>query len=226
MGKRDTHTHSKYESLYEKSVEKALVNKKIRQYKELSSIAPTTDQDKKKRSPKTKRKMSEYNRFIKENSNKVTGPDRLKKLSKLWNQQKNVQIKNSETKHLLPSRLKSLKSIRSTELSTPAPRRDSNPRLKPRKSAINRSSLTKKATIKSPTICAPAKQPPRRSRRKSDESKHINKSPRPKQSRGMKKKESEKRSVKKDKSPQRSPRQRRLRFFNYVGSPKSNQKPS
>ena len=71
MGKRDTHTHSKYQSLYEKSVEKALVNKKTGQYKDLSRLAPTPDQDKKKRSPKIKRKMSEYNRFIKENSDKL-----------------------------------------------------------------------------------------------------------------------------------------------------------
>jgi hypothetical protein len=138
MGKRDTHTHSKYQSLYEKSVEKALVNKKIRQYKELSPLAPTTEQDKKRRSPKPKRKMSEYNRFIKENSNKVSGPDRLKKLSKLWKQQK---IKNPETKHV-PGQTSQPKAI----LSSPH-RRDSIARLKSRKypqPIINRSNSIKK----------------------------------------------------------------------------------
>ena len=70
MGKRDTHTHSKYQSLYEKSIESALINKKIRQNNELS--ASTTDpRGGQKKSPKSKRKMSEYNKFIKENSDKV-----------------------------------------------------------------------------------------------------------------------------------------------------------
>ena len=38
-----------------------------------------------------KRELSEYNKFIKENSGKVSGTNRLKKLSKLWKQYKRAK---------------------------------------------------------------------------------------------------------------------------------------
>jgi hypothetical protein len=68
---------SKYESLYQKSVVSALSNNKTK--------------DKKS----TTRKLSDYNKFIKEHSSKFTGPDRLKKLSKMW---KKVKADKSESK--------------------------------------------------------------------------------------------------------------------------------
>ena len=71
MSKRSKYTRSKYQQAYEKSVEIALTNKDsgIK-----SQSKPVT----------TKKKISEYNKFIQVNSSKITGPDRLKKLSKMW----------------------------------------------------------------------------------------------------------------------------------------------
>ena len=64
--------HSKYEKQYEQSVTSALTKKTIVDNQTKSA----------------KRTLSDYNRFIKENSHKVSGPDRLKKLSKLWKKAK------------------------------------------------------------------------------------------------------------------------------------------
>lgn len=250
MGKRDTHTHSKYQSLYEKSIESALINKKIRQNHESLPSASTTDGNYhlggQKKSPKSKRKMSEYNKFIKENSDKVTGPDRLKKLSKLWKCHKNTQPAH------VPAKLNWLHQLSVTPTLRPPltmaiPReRRCNVRLKSRKQSQPASCAASRSArgTTAPTIDKNTK-PKQSPKRRPAESKRLNKSPMAKKSRSIKKRDTEKpvRSVKKDRS-RRSPRapiaprapraprapsptlQRRLRFFNYIGSPKSNQKPS
>lgn len=77
MTGRLKHTRSKYEDRYEKSIKLAL----------------TKTKDPEDKIP-TKRSLSEYNKFIKENSHKVTGPNRLEKLSKMW------KLKKSQDKKL------------------------------------------------------------------------------------------------------------------------------
>ena len=63
MSTRKKHTRSKYEIMFEDSINEALSNQK------------TNPENKVK-----KRELSEYNKFIKENSGKVSGTNRLKKV--------------------------------------------------------------------------------------------------------------------------------------------------
>ena len=79
MTGRLKHTRSKYEDRYEKSIKLAL----------------TKTKDPEDKIP-TKRSLSEYNKFIKENSHKVAGPNRLEKLSKMWKLKKSQDKKISE----------------------------------------------------------------------------------------------------------------------------------
>ena len=89
---RNNHTHSKYEKLYAKSVNIALTSNKTHDDSKTSVTVHNKTNEKTQ-----KRRLSEYNRFIRDNSSNVTGPDRLKKLSKMWKLQKSGKKSISST---------------------------------------------------------------------------------------------------------------------------------
>ena len=111
--KRTRHTFSKYETMYENSIISARKQNKT--------------------SPKkSKRKLTEYNKFIKENSSKFTGPDRLKQISKLWKKVKADKSKNKEESKIIFTTTKSRK-IKQNVVNKKSPKSPKSP--KPTKSS-------------------------------------------------------------------------------------------
>ena len=217
--------HSKYEKLYEKSVKVALINKS-RQIGKSKICDNKPKNDDKTICNNQKRKLSEYNKFISENSSKVTGPDRLKKLSKLWKQYK---INNNDVN---VNKLKSRQTSKSQVISNEKKRSKT---VQARKPVISKDSVQ----TKSPKRVKKVKEQKSPKKRRSKSSKNVKisqnksskdakstqkKSPKPIKNSSIKNKKSEKDTniTEKDINKKSPVKHKKLRFFNYIGSPKSN----
>ena len=161
---RNKHTRSKYENKYEESIVNTLGKNKNTVKKE-----------------KTKRSMSEYNKFIKENSDKVIGPHRLKKLSKLWKQEKKQTSGSTVKSPQIKSRKRSPKNIvdngkpvrksnRSLQNKTEEKNQQKSPR-QPKSPKPSRSPRTKKSTNLQNKIPKKNKSPAQKSRKKKNDKK-------------------------------------------------------
>ena len=154
--KRTRHTFSKYETMYENSIISARKQNKT--------------------SPKkSKRKLTEYNKFIKENSSKFTGPDRLKQISKLWKKIKADKSKNKEESNIIFTTTKSRKIKQNSVVKNPS--KSSKSTKSPKSPKPTKSSKSPKPTnkknkpiIESDMIDATkaSKQINKRNRQKSD----------------------------------------------------------
>ena len=266
--------HSKYEKLYEKSVKVALTNKSRQigkskiyandQHTERNEHTERNDNESvmhdgkhikvKSKSNRQKRKLSEYNKFISENSSKVTGPDRLKKLSKLWKQYK-TNNKINKTNDIENDSYK-LKQRQSSKLSTtvnkPAStehKRSKTVSTRKSKQPVDFIQTKPPKPPKSPKQTKPPKQtkstkPPKPTKPekstkppKSEKSTKPPKSPKstkqtkiPKSPKIVKSRQNKSKKIYKDSESKgkdtiaKSPgKYKKLRFFNYVGSPKSNE---
>ena len=220
--------HSKYEKLYEKSVKVALINKS-RQIGKSKICDNKPKNDDKTICNNQKRKLSEYNKFISENSSKVTGPDRLKKLSKLWKQYK---INNNDVNL---NKLKSRQTSKSQVISNKTNEKKRSKTVQARKPVISKDSVQ----TKSPKRVKKVKEQKSPKKRRSKSSKNVKisqnksskdvkstqkKSDKPIKKSSIKNKKSEKDTniTEKDINKKSPVKHKKLRFFNYIGSPKSN----
>lgn len=172
---------SKYESLYQKSLVSALSNNKTK--------------DKKS----TSRKLSDYNKFIKEHSSKFTGPDRLKKLSKLWRKVK--AEKKDKEKITFVSKSETKRSQKRSQKRSPVKK------IKNNKISDKKDTITKIKQSDNKDINKSKEMIKKRSRVSKKTTKNVGK------------KDQNKTSKHKDKSRteiEQNGKPKKLRFFNYV----------
>jgi len=216
MSSRKKHTRSKYEIMFEDSINEALSKQKIK----------TTDNIK-------KRELSEYNKFIKEHSNLVTGPNRLKKLSKLWklhkekneiinstNQQKEstnktIRKKKSsvESKVLTSTRIKKNSSNQnsSNQNSSNQSNKTTQQRKIPKSRTISKN--TEKTTNKKPQKIKKSTSPKKRNKKPLKKSPISNNN---KTTTSTTSKSSTTNQKKTKKNLNESPKKHKIRFFNFV----------